>query len=242
MSVIGLVSAKGSPGVTTLALAAVLARADQGAVLLEADGAGGDVALWHGVPQAPGLAELAARAMHAGLPRQGVGAFGGWVRPLAGGALPVVIAPVEGQGVRAALGVIARRAAVLDTADQLLVVDFGRLSSSSAAWPVLDACDVLLLVTRGDIAALGHAQNLAKRLQDLPPRVMFALIDTGPYRVAEAHTALGLPCAGVMPFNVKHARALQEPAAVRSLYASPLVTAAGKLLAEACAANDGALT
>jgi hypothetical protein len=225
---VALLAAKGSPGVSTLGCAMVLARAAHGAVLVEADQHGGDLALLHGVPQSPGLAELAARTKRSD-PGDG-DLLAGYIRPLASGALPAVLAPIEGAAVRAALGVLADHPGLLDPPDRTLVFDLGRVDPDSPGWRWLTACDHVLLLTRTDLTGLAHAKSVADRLHEDGARAALALIEAGPYPPAEAQQVLGLPLAGVLPFHPKAARALADPQAVRAAASGRLAAGAGRLL------------
>lgn len=229
MTRVALLAAKGSPGVSTLACAMVLARAAHGAVLVEADQHGGDLALLHGIPQSPGLTELAARAKRPDADGGG-DVLAGYIRPLAGGALPAVLAPVEGAAVRAALSVLADHPGLLNPTDRILVFDLGRVDPGSPGWMWLTACDHVLLLARTDLTALAHAKSVADRLREDGARAALALIDAGPYPPAEAQQVLGLPLAGVLPFHPKAASALADPHALRAASSSRLAAGAGQLL------------
>lgn len=228
MTTIGLLAAKGSPGVTTLATAMVLARGGTGTALVEADRSGGDLALLHAVPQSPGLAELAARA------RRAVGGedlLTAHLRPLAGGRLPTLLAPVDAAGASAALDLLADHARLLALPDPAhsLVIDLGRVDAAPPAAGWLRLCDVLVLVTRGELTGLAHTQALARSLPDPGQPFGFALIDTGPYPSTEVEAALGLPCLGVMPYSPKYAAWLRDPLNVAAAASSTFVRAAGVL-------------
>jgi hypothetical protein len=211
MTSLALVAAKGSPGVTTLACAMVLARARRGAVLVEANQHGGDLALLHGVSQFPGLTELAARTMRTGPGTPDL--LTPYIRPLIGGLLPAVLAPVDGAAVRAALDVLADRADLLvpERATPTLVFDLGQVEPNSPGWMWLTVCDQVLVVSRTDLTRLAHTQVLANRLRAVDVHAALALIDTGPYPPGEAEQALHLPLAGVVPFHPKQARTLIDP-------------------------------
>ena len=229
MTTIALLAAKGSPGVSTLASAMVLARGHSGAVLIEADQHGGDLALLHGVSQSPGLAELAARARRT---NSGEDLLAPYIRALAGGAVPTVPAPVDGQAVRAALNMLADHPGLLEAAgaDRTLVFDLGRAEPDSPGWMWLTTCDRVLLVARTDLTGLAHAKNLAERLRECEARAALALIDTGPYPTAEAQDVLGLPLTAVLPFHPKQARTLTDPNTMRSAARGRLATRAGQIL------------
>ena len=229
MTAIGLLAAKGSPGVTTLATAMVLNRAEKGTALIEADRAGGDLALLHAVPQSPGLAEMAARARRAAVEQD---VLAGYLRLLAGGALPTLLAPVDGAGASAALDALGDHPQMLLAPDaaRTLVLDLGRSDPTGPARGLLALCDTLVLVTRADLTALAHAQALARLLPELGRAARFALIDSGPYPAAEAEAALGLRCAGIIPFDPKHAARLRDPLQIATVVSAQLVRAAGQLL------------
>jgi MinD-like ATPase involved in chromosome partitioning or flagellar assembly len=229
VSTIGLLAAKGSPGVTTLATAMVLARSSSGAALIEADASGGDLALLHAVSQSPGLAELAARAQRGGDSDKILTAY---LRPLIAGGLPTLLAPVDAGAARAALDVLGRhpRTFLEPSAERTLVLDFGRAEHGSLPTSLLAVCDALLLVSRADLTCLAHAQALVHQLAQTHRPTGFVLIDTGPYPAAEAVEALGLPCAGTVPFAPKHAAWLRDPLYVDTAASSNLVQAAGQIL------------
>jgi len=225
---VALFAAKGSPGVTTLGCAMVLARASTGAVLVEADQHGGDLALLHGVSQSPGLADLAARAKRADPGSSDL--LAAYIRPLAAGALPAVLAPVDGAAVRAALNVLADHPGLLEPADRTLIFDLGRADPDSPRWMWLTACDRVLLVARTDLAGLAHAKSLVERLREQGARAALALIESGPYPPAEAQEVLGLPLMGLLPFHPKHASALTDLEKVRAAASGRLTERAGQLL------------
>jgi Mrp family chromosome partitioning ATPase len=229
VSGVALLAAKGSPGVTTLACAMVLARAEQGAVLIEADEHGGDLALIHGVSQSPGLAQLAARAKRPD--PGGRDLLAAYIRPLADGMLPSVPAPVDGAAVRAALNVLADHPGLLESAGsgRTLIFDLGRVEPDGPGWVWLAACERVLLVARTDLTALAHAQGLAERLRTDEIAAALVLIDTGPYPPGEAEQVLGLPLAGIVPFHPKQARALTDVQAIRAAASSRLATRVGEL-------------
>ena len=227
MTSLALLAAKGSPGVTTLGCAMVLARAQHGAVLIEADQHGGDLALIHGVSQSPGLADLAGRVRRT---TPGIDLLAPYIRPLAGGALPAVLAPVDGAAVRAALNVLADRPALLEPADRILVFDLGRAEPDSPGWMWLTACDRILLVARTDLTGLAHAKTLAERLLAAGAPAALALIDTGPYPPEEAEAVLGLPVAGLLPCHPKHARTLTGLNLAGAAASGRLAASAGDVL------------
>jgi hypothetical protein len=184
---LALVSAKGSPGVSTLALALGWCWPGEAPVLIaEADPAGADLACRLGVDAEPGLASLAAAA-------GGGGDLTAHVRPLTErlGLLAGCVNPVEAYASLAAVGaglVPAARSAGL-----VGVWDCGRLDD--AAGPVLDAVDMVVVVCRADPAGLARTVPVTARLAGRPARVGVVVVGEGRRRrgavlVEEAAAAL----------------------------------------------------
>jgi hypothetical protein len=223
VSSIGVFSVKGSPGATTLALALAAHGREQGAVLIEADTAGGDLALRFGIPQAPGLAQFAARARQTGTRRE---MLDGLVRTTdVDGAHPVELlpAPVEPAAVQAAVTTLADNPETLAGAAKArpLILDLGRLDPQPADFGLLADCDKGVLVVRGDSVSLGHARQIGWLGEiDEPQWCGFVLVDTGPYRADEASDVLGLPCLASVPFSRKPLRGRRATKAIRSLWAT----------------------
>jgi hypothetical protein len=216
---IGLFHVKGSPGVTTLALALAAYGRRQGAVLIEADAAGGDLALRFGLAQHPGLAEFAARARQT-VDRPNV--LDGLVRRVEAGkagAVDLVPAPVEPAAVEAALAALAANPETLGVAgrDRPVLLDLGRLDGHGPGSELLEFCDARAMLVRGDVVSLGHAREAAFAA-DLPGRGGFVLVDTGPYRAAEAAQVLGMPCLGIVPLRRRTLRGRRATRAVRALW------------------------
>jgi hypothetical protein len=228
VSAIGVFSVKGSPGATTLALALAAHGREQGAVLIEVDAAGGDLALRFGIPQAPGLAQFAARARQTGARRE---VLEGLVRTVGtDGANPIVDllpAPVEPAAVQAAVTALAATPETLAAVARArpVVLDLGRQGPQPADFGLLAACDTVVLVVRGDAVSLGHARDAAW-LGELPVRCGFVLVDTGPYRAAEAAEVLEIPCLASVPFGRRPLRGRAAAKAVRGLWATLTAPAA----------------
>lgn len=218
MSTIGIFSAKGSPGVTTFAMALATCGRDQGAVLIEADAAGGDLALRFGTAQQPGLAQLAARVGQSPEERD---LLDGLVHePGAYGAseFAYVPAPIEPHAVGAALDVLAANPAILAQAsrDRPVILDLGQLDHSRLR--LVESCDVLALLVHGDPVSLGPACSAAWATQ-LDRPTGFVLVDTGPYKANEVAEVLALRCWGVIPVTRRPLQTRRAQRAVRALWA-----------------------
>lgn len=162
---ISLASVKGSPGVTStaLALAAVWPRA---VVLLEADPSGGDLAYRckaaHGGPVAAskGLLQLAA-AVRGGLP--GPGAVADEAQLLACGVNLVQGVTRAGQA-RAFSGLWPTIASACVDAEVDVIADLGRLDRTSPVLPLAEHSTYLLTVA---VATLESVMHLREDVQDL---------------------------------------------------------------------------
>ena len=194
--VVAICSVKEAPGVSTVALGlAALWPDEAGAVLLECDRGGGDLAARFGHYPDPGMLSLAAAARGGGpvdlaahTQRLGVGA-------------DVVLAP---PGDTAAAGVatlatggprVLRRLA----ADRTVIVDLGRIYRGGPGLALAAAADHLLVVCGADLAA--QAQ-VAARLEWLRPAVggRLWLVRAGRgYHPDEISHDLGVPVIWSVP-------------------------------------------
>ncbi len=204
MSVLALASAKGSPGVTTLAhrLADVLSRhqrrLDPGdrrpVVVVEADPAGGDLAARRGLAGTPGLASLALAARRS-LDGDTVLAHCqqlGSVSVLAGVA-----------GARQGAVVAPVLPGVLDSLAELgaiVLLDAGRLGPppENADSFLLGRADVVALVMRAPTEAIIHARSAVDSLRALSVTPELVLVGRSDYRTSEIATAVGASVLGVV--------------------------------------------
>jgi MinD-like ATPase involved in chromosome partitioning or flagellar assembly len=243
MALIALTAGKGSPGVTTtaIALAAVWPR---DAVLADCDAAGGDVALRlpaaDGQPlrRDQGLLALAARL------RTGTPAGAGCAEHVqrAVGGLPVLTG-ISTPGQAAALGslwpaiVDALKVGAGDGADT--IADCGRHQPGSAADDVLSAADLVLVITRPTVEGLTHLRSTLSALPvpaagaaSAPPVFVVVLDDQVTPRATEVAEALhGQGCAAVIgsvAFDPPGAAGLAGTP-TRRLDRTPLVVSARRL-------------
>lgn len=186
MSVIAFVGVKHSPGVSTLATAIATTV---GGLVVEADPAGGDLAVRAGLPVEPGLASLAVAArstlaepMLAAQSQQ----LGSGIRLLAGPLSPRLAAST----VQALAGPLATLLA--QDRDGLSAVDVGRLDDPDLVGPLLEAADHRVLVMRATAEDVTGARG---RLDDLARfgTVTIAIVDRGPYPITEIAAALDTP-------------------------------------------------
>jgi hypothetical protein len=199
-------SLKGGAGVTTCA---VVCGAVWGAVVVEADPRGGDVAAWMGWPDA-GLSELAAAAPRG--PQAAAGVLRGCARRTGSGVV-VVTAPLAGVGARASV------AEVVDVLPGLsagvdLVVDAGAFDPQSPVTRLLRRADrVLLLVppVAGELARLREWWPVLARVCGRRLRLVLSdAVLCGPPRfpASQVRRVLGVAVAGVLPYDPRSAAAV----------------------------------
>lgn len=197
---IGLCSVKGSPGVTTTALA-MAARWPVGeASVVEADPSGGDLSARFCLPTSPGLVSLAAAARH----QTAADVVSDHVQRLAGG-LPVVVGPVSAEQARAALSALGSRGrgvlqAAVGAPDSTVLVDAGRLESSSPALPLVRGADALVVLARPLADELSHLASLLKPMATWARTPGLVLIGEGCSN-REAERELGVPVMARLPHD-----------------------------------------
>lgn len=216
---VAVLSLKGSPGVTTFGVA-LAARWPQ-AVLVEADPAGGDIAMRFSLAAVPGLVSLAAAARGGGdhtlLMRH---------TQVLPGDVPVVSAPPDADRARAALvslaadevsyGALRQAATVLGTT---VIADCGRIDTGSPAMPLVRAADAMLVVTGSRADELAH---LARRLPEIgrwSSRPALLLAGRG-HSIADVARELRVTPIGRIPWDPKGAAVLTGQQAVLRWYRS----------------------
>lgn len=240
MTGVAVVAGKAAPGATTVAVALTLAW-PRPVLLVDADPAGGDVTAgllpgragtesgllsWAvSCRHLPAMEATAAMADHSlALPEAG----DAWVMP---GLQSAAQAATLSGGAWGRLAQAVERAPSVLSRD--VVVDGGRLGDGSC-WPVIAACELVLLVVRPTARSVQGARAaselLRQRLGDLDA-VQLVVNGAGPYRAADVAAALGLERAHVTPADSRAAAALVDGsvATVRGLARSKLVRAAGQL-------------
>lgn len=227
MTVVALASAKGSPGVTT-ATVAVAAQwpPPRQAVLVELDPAGGDIGAWFGLQTEPGTGSLAAAA------RRGVaaGSLLDHCQRLPDGVRVVLGQPAAERAHRAAT-LLAPDLARAGGDGIDVVADCGRLDPASPAVEVARQADFAVLVSRLDVAALGHLAALVARLSPACRSVALVLVGRGPYPPAEVSAAVGAAVLGVLPHDPEGAALVAAGRHGSRGRRSPLLRSAGDLAA-----------
>jgi len=192
-------SVKDAPGVTSLALGIAAGWPRPGAVLVEADPDGGDLAARFGHHPDPGLVSFAAAARS-----------GGAADLLRGHAqrlrldVDVLLAPPGDAAIAAVQSLAYAGAGALrrPAGEATVVVDVGRLAQGGPGLALAGMAGEVLLVVRPTLDALTQVQaRLGWLRQALAGRLWLALSGPGPYRAAEISRDLGVPVVGEVPRN-----------------------------------------
>lgn len=193
---VAMVSVKGAPGVTTLAVGLATRWPRGEAVVVEADPAGGDLSARFGLAHDPGLAAMALAARHT---RQEL-EVAGWLQRLPCGVEAVLAAP--GAAASASLTALASRGGDLLralAADRSVVVDGGRWWPDSPATALVAACDVVLLVARPRLDEVRQCQARVPALAAHGRDVRLVLVgEPEAWPASEIASAVGVPLAGVL--------------------------------------------
>lgn len=192
--VVAVGSFKGGPGASTVALG--LAGGWPAAVLVEADPHGGDVGDRFGFAAPPGLGSAVAAARHG----TGPGWLAEHVQRLPVG-VEVLLGGRTAEAATAAVASLARYPdCLVEHGGPVVVVDVGRMCPGSVALPLVAAAEVVLVVTRPELADLRHvATGLARLPLPARQRTRLVLAGRGTYGPREIAAELGVSVAGVVP-------------------------------------------
>jgi hypothetical protein len=232
VTVVALVSVKGSPGVTTAALA-LAARwpAGRKVLLVEADPFGGDLAPRYGATVTGGLASLLAAARRELTPE----AVWDHVHELPGG-----LAVLFGlSGVRQAAAnenVWPAIATALAGLDGDVVVDAGRLLPQFAGGvgAILAEADALIVLCGSTLEAIVHLHNALPAIAAERRGRQLLIVPTGTfgYCADDIATTLEVDVGPTIPDDRAAAAALSNQRRMRRLEKTPLLTWAAAMIAE----------
>lgn len=256
MAVVVLASAKGSPGVTTTALALTWAwpeaTAGRRVLVVDADMAGGDISsgyLRGAVPVDRGLLSLAAERateLQARLWDHLISLDGDQTRLLLTGITD------RSQARALAPQWPALAEALIDVAGDEqpvdVLVDVGRLGTTSEATPLLERADLLLVGLRSSLTATAATRSVVRWLAQSPrsaarsQRVGAVVVGAGhPYGSREIAEAVGVPVVTAMAWDPTNAEVLSAglPAGWR-FTRSALMRSAGAGVQDICRFLQGA--
>jgi len=223
---LALVSAKGSPGVSTAALTLTAAAGDRG-LLVELDPSGGSIECWTGATGEPGLIRVAnglRRAIdpkmllaHAVAAPTGVRSV---LAPTAGGLAESTIAMMGDRLVPA-----------LVELDAMVVVDGGRWSRSQSTARRVAGCDVIGVVCAPTVDGVEAARWLVDPLRSkVAGPVVLVLVGDRPYSPLEVAAVVGVPVLGVLAWDSRGVNALLTTGAGRGWSRSALARSARSML------------
>ncbi len=200
---LGLVSAKGSPGVTMLALGAA---AIMDAIAVELDPSGGDVECWLGPVGEPGLIRVAGALRHTADPSGVLAEHAVEAHP----GLRVVLAPTGGEQAASTLMAIGNRlAAAMRGEDGSVVLDGGRWSRTQPTAGRLAGCDVVVVALAPTLAGVAHSRGVVATLRDsLDVPVVAVLIGDRGYSPQEIAGELDVPVVGPIAWDPRGAHSL----------------------------------
>ncbi|MDA8370667.1 MAG: hypothetical protein M0026_12500 [Nocardiopsaceae bacterium] len=226
---VAVFSLGGAPGVTTFAMAlASVWPGKAGAVLLEADAAGGDIAAWRRLPTSPGLVDLAAAARHEQTPGAQALALLAHAQTLPGG-LPVCVAPATAERAGGAVRLLSQHPRVLAArTGPAAVMDLGRLVPRSPTAQLAVAADTAVLLVHDDLAQLRRVKEAAAALAAGFGELGLVVRD-GRDSDTEIAQAVELPVWGRVPTDAKGAAFVRGERAGRRPGRWPLLNAAAAL-------------
>jgi hypothetical protein len=233
VSLYALVSAGGSPGVTTTALTLSLGWPGQ-VILAECDPSGGDILAGLFAGHLPARKGLLALAMASGQsPDAAAAALWPQLIELDDERGRLLLAgmsdPRQGTALAPAWPVLA---ATLAAQPADVIADCGRLDARGGGpEPVLAAARLVALVLRPTLRQVSKARARVEMLADLlgdTRRVGLILVGEGTHSAREVTNALGVPVVATLPYDAKAAAVLADGAGSRRGLASrSLIRAAG---------------
>lgn len=229
MAIIAMVSAKGSPGVSTAALACTLSWS-RPTLLAECDPAGGDVLAGYlsGLEIPPrgllplAVADLRGRA-HEEFPHQIVDLDAD--SPGRRLVLPGITDPVQAGTLRPTWDRLTTFFADLERQDPGIdvIADCGRLTTSVAPWPLLRRADLILLVLRPTtlrtispvLPAIAHLRRELTEHGRSPGTLAMLTIGDSAYPNRELEQWLQLPILASLPDDPRTAQVLSDGGRLR---------------------------
>jgi MinD-like ATPase involved in chromosome partitioning or flagellar assembly len=198
MTSLAVASIADAPGASTLSvgLVTVCSGSDQPPVLVEADPDGGRLGTRLAVGVEPGLMSLALASRAGPVEVSDVVAATASV-----GEWRLLPAPPSAEQTQSALLYSASSLAATIAADRTRawVVDVGRASPRSPAFPFASGADRLLLVTRGDLAALQLVPSRVDALRGGTTNVSLVVVGATPWSMAEIAEFAGCDVAAHLP-------------------------------------------
>ena len=207
---VAVASVKGSPGVTTFAVALAACWPATRRVVVEADASGGDLAVRFGLRMAPGLVSLAADVRSdGGLDPTLVDRH---AHRIGDGVLVVPAPPGAPDAARALAAMTPGGLAALQVCaadpETVVIVDCGRLGPDSAAVSAADGADVLLVLSGAHADELAHLPSRLPTVGRGCRQRRLLLVGDG-YAIGDVERELGVGIADRIPRDAPAAAALR---------------------------------
>lgn len=231
---LALVSAKGSPGVSTAALTLTAVAGDRG-LLVELDPSGGSIECWTGATGEPGLIRVANGLRRSIDPKA-----------LLAHAVPAppgvrsVLAPTAGALAESTIAMTGDRLVpALAELDAVVVVDGGRWSRSQPTAQRVAGCDLIGVVCAPTVEGVEAARWLIDPLRSTGTRPVVVLVGDRPYSPPEVAAVVGVPVLGALAWDSRGVNTLLTTGAGRGWSRSTLARSARSVLdAVASASNE----
>ncbi|MEW6473552.1 MAG: hypothetical protein AB1679_14895 [Actinomycetota bacterium] len=211
MSLVALLSAKGSPGVTTAAVALAAAwPAGRCAVVVETDVAGGDLAPTCGLSLEPGLGSLASAGRH-GFDSATLLSH---TQLLPCGVRAVVAPPSDNETGAALDALTPNLEAAMASGTVDVLADCGRFAYDDAVETMLHLADLAVMVARPTLAGVEHVASRLRILRSMATQVALVLVGERSYPAAEVAEALACEVLGVLADDPRGAQSLLSPGGI----------------------------
>lgn len=236
MTVIVLLSAKGSPGVTTTAAALAAAAVDQRmpATIVELDRSGGTLVLDTQRSLEPGLFTLLAAARR-GLDPNLIDVHG---QTLANGVLALFAPTSPERAGKAAVTLAEPLSSVLRARAGMTLVDLGRWDGDVRLSPAITAADLVLVMLRPSLAGTEHVRTRLDAITAINPRTRVVCVGDDPYSPSEVAAALGVDPQPGVAFDARAAQLVVGGVPLdRWLRRTSMMRSAGALLDHLVAAT-----
>ena len=226
---VALVSAKGSPGVTTAALALTAAAGPGPRLVVEMDPSGGDLELFTGCHLPAGLPRVVAGLRHGVDPTRVLAE----AVPVSGG-VPAVMAQTSAHGAEATLVSGGERLGeALAGLDGLVVADAGRWSPSQRTASRIAVADLVGVVCQAMPSSVEHARWLAEELRTVVPGGAIVVpVGDRPHRPDELRAVFTVPVAAPLAVDRAGAAMLYRDATSRRYRFTMLARTAARVLGD----------
>lgn len=220
-----MVSAKGSPGVTTAAMVLAACAGPEG-LLVEFDPSGGSIECWTESLGEPGLVRIAS-ALRRTVDPSALDLGTVEVPP----GTRSILAPASGSLAESTIAAIGDRlVAAVAEVESTVIIDAGRWGRTQATAGRIGGCDLVLVACRPSLAGIEAARALIDPLRAFTSDVALLLVGDSPYGAAEIAAATHVPVVGTLPWDGRSVNALITSGATRAWTKSGLARSARSIL------------